>query len=607
VKLESLKGARRIAIAAGLVLVVTGLVLVLSGLLDKLLLSAVSLMKGSAPAPHTLNRIRFSAVLALVCGGLPLTLGSLAPASWFSSAARILKERYVLVGAIAILVLLWLPPVLLGHSATLAGHRYWWLDDDAMISMRYARNLATGSGLVWNPGVRVEGYTNFLWTLFMALVHLFPIPAAKTSLVVMLTNLVLAAATVPVIVRLVRLLGGGALATAASLAGYVLCQDTMYWATSGGESILLTLLFLWAAYRILRESQLDRPRPATYLLIAVMSLVRADAVFLCCLLGALALVLTRNRRPVFLYFGLSLLLPVVHELFRLLYYHAFLPNTAYLKTAHWPGRTQAGLFYVRQFFTHYPFVIVLAIAGALGRSRRALRALTAVFLVYAAYIAYIGGDNLYHFRFFVPVLPLVMVLAFAGIQRLHPAVRLTLVVLGLASTPLIAFNYTDYLRYDKEDADYVRIGLLLKQNTHATARVADFQAGTTFYYSERYGIDFLGKTDSHIAHMPVASSGRKPGLNKFDFDYSLGVLKPDLVVSNLKLPVTEDSMRKASVGDWAYHGQLYFNSIFREHYLPNPVAIETRRTIFAADWSPERDRINDWKDLSAETRSPGRK
>jgi hypothetical protein len=275
-----------------------------------------------------------------------------------------------------------------------------------------------------------------------------------------------------------------------------------------------------------------------------------------------------------------------------------------VKTSHWPGRTQAGLLYVRQFFTLYPFVIVLAIAGALGRSRWTQRALVTVFLIYAAYIAYLGGDVLRHYRFFLPVLPLVMVLAFVGIQRLHPAVRLTLVVLGLVSTPLIAFNYADYLRYDKDDAGNVRMGLLIKQNTPVTARVADIWAGTTFYYSERYAIDLLGKSDSHIAHLPVVSNGRMPGHNKFDFDYSLGVLKPDLVIADFKLPVTEDSMRKTSVGDWAFVGQLYFNPMFREHYLPNPVARETRRTIFAADWSPERDRINDWQDLAAEARRP---
>ena len=115
-----------------------------------------------------------------------------------------------------------LPVALKGRSDTLDGVRYWWLADDAMISMRYARNLAEGLGLVWNAGERVEGYTNLLWTLFMALVHLTPLPDSKTSLVVLLANVGIAAATVPLIAWLVRLLGGGAWATGATLAAYVI-------------------------------------------------------------------------------------------------------------------------------------------------------------------------------------------------------------------------------------------------------------------------------------------------------------------------------------------------------------------------------------------------
>jgi len=40
--------------------------------------------------------------------------------------------------------------------------------DDAYISYRYAENLVNGHGLVWNPGERVEGFTNPLWTLLIA-------------------------------------------------------------------------------------------------------------------------------------------------------------------------------------------------------------------------------------------------------------------------------------------------------------------------------------------------------------------------------------------------------------------------------------------------------
>ncbi len=43
--------------------------------------------------------------------------------------------------------------------------------DDAYISYRYARNFARGWGLVYNFGERVEGYTNFLFTLLLAGVH----------------------------------------------------------------------------------------------------------------------------------------------------------------------------------------------------------------------------------------------------------------------------------------------------------------------------------------------------------------------------------------------------------------------------------------------------
>jgi arabinofuranosyltransferase len=40
--------------------------------------------------------------------------------------------------------------------------------DDAYISYRYARNLAGGLGLVYNAGERIEGFTNFSWTVILA-------------------------------------------------------------------------------------------------------------------------------------------------------------------------------------------------------------------------------------------------------------------------------------------------------------------------------------------------------------------------------------------------------------------------------------------------------
>src|SRR5262245_28850159 len=45
------------------------------------------------------------------------------------------------------------------------------LVDDAMTSVVYAKQLALGNGVVFNVGERVEGYTNFLWVVFMAPIY----------------------------------------------------------------------------------------------------------------------------------------------------------------------------------------------------------------------------------------------------------------------------------------------------------------------------------------------------------------------------------------------------------------------------------------------------
>jgi len=54
--------------------------------------------------------------------------------------------------------------ILLFHIAVFAG----WIIDDAYVSFRYAHNLVHGRGLVFNPGERIEGYTNFSWTILTA-------------------------------------------------------------------------------------------------------------------------------------------------------------------------------------------------------------------------------------------------------------------------------------------------------------------------------------------------------------------------------------------------------------------------------------------------------
>lgn len=54
-------------------------------------------------------------------------------------------------------------------------------------------------------------------------------------------------------------------------------------------------------------------------------------------------------------------------------------------------------------------------------------------------------------------------------------------------------------------------------------------AGQTPYYSERYSIDMLGKSDAHIARMQQVT-GLRAGHNKWNYHHSVVAQQADLVV-----------------------------------------------------------------------------
>ncbi len=93
---------------------------------------------------------------------------------------------YVVLAALAFYLLF-----VFRTSFVVDGRRYFVLFEDAMISMRYARNFADGHGFAWNAGEPpIEGFTNFLWTLWMSLAHKIGMSESKISLFIMLSGLV---------------------------------------------------------------------------------------------------------------------------------------------------------------------------------------------------------------------------------------------------------------------------------------------------------------------------------------------------------------------------------------------------------------------------------
>jgi len=83
----------------------------------------------------------------------------------------------------------------------------------------------------------------------------------------------------------------------------------------------------------------------------------------------------------------------------------------------------------------------------------------------------------------------------------------------------------------------VKTAYAIRNLTRETASVGVFWAGSIPFYSERYAVDFLGKSDPQIANRPPDLSGSiswsgmfsVPGHNKYDLTASIIERKPTYI------------------------------------------------------------------------------
>jgi len=127
--------------------------------------------------------------------------------------------------------------------------------------------------------------------------------------------------------------------------------------------------------------------------------------------------------------------------------------------------------------------------------------------------------------------------------------------------------------FDTESNMYrINNAIMVRQWTTPEATVGVLGAGTIPYYTERHGIDFLGKTDPYIARLEPKLAGRVggaealylPGHNKFDLEYSIKELRPTFV---------EDLEWGESVKEWgeSEYAKVYYKGNYEVHYKSNYV------------------------------------
>ena len=414
------------------------------------------------------------------------------------------------------------------------GRLYFCLFDDAFVSLRYAWNLAHGQGLVWNPGERVEGFTNPLTTLLMALPSaLFDRPAAALAVQIFGVATVLALALLSYRLALRLGLQAPVLACLVVLA----CYPLAYWSILGMETGLVALLLVAATLLAAAEPGEADWRLAVLLGLAVAA--RPDAMVpALTVLGWRAALRPRGGWRASLAevaaFGAF---PLAILALRWLYYGQLVPNTYVLKVAGVPlsFRLRTGVGAALPYLGWLAPAIALAVVSAREGDRQR-RLLLAVWGSSVVATLFVGGDAWPRWRFLCPTLPPLLVLAADGAACVAGRVKRPALAWALAGLVVVA-----------EDASFGREVLLarepfgvpeVQQQVEAAVRltrlctpaasVGVFHAGTVPYYTGLRAVDFLGKTDVQVARRAPNLKGA-PGHNKTDLRYSIGERRPDYV------------------------------------------------------------------------------
>lgn len=398
--------------------------------------------------------------------------------------------------------------------------RSWgYLIDDSFITLRFARNLVEGHGLVFNPGERVEGYTSFTLVLISAaLLQLRIDPLLGLSVL----SGAMAAWTLLLTARLERELVGAETSRPALSALLLLSASAFaYWSLRAMETLLFTALLLTAVVLALREVRARRWL-GSGVVFGVLALTRPEGAPLFAVFTAALVIAERGGRRDwgFLRRHLANALVVlaavsIHLAWRWHYYGELLPNTFYAKVTGGAGQLATGLRYLGEFSLAFP-LFAASLAFPLALLSRSLRerfeqpafalAIYTTLLAYVAYVVVVGADFMPFFRFFVPVLPLCAVLTAGGLRGL-PRLTSGPVVLALFALQIGAGLATEqpYRAFVAHRTALVgeRVGAWLAERLAPDDWIAVNTAGSLPYVSRLPTIDMLGLTDAQIAHRPI--------------------------------------------------------------------------------------------------------
>lgn len=297
--------------------------------------------------------------------------------------------------------------------------------DDAFITFRYARNLLSGHGFVYNPGERVQGTTTPLYTVLMAGEKAL-LPGIEYPLLALVTNALADAASVVAIGWMCKRALDAPWLGIACASTWIISPMSVTFAVGGMETSVFILLLLLTVGTYAAGSA-----GWSAFCGALATLTRPDALLI--VLPLYAHMLWDRRRIPWREGALYLLALAPWVLFATLYFGSPLTNSVVAKTAAYRLDRFSALIrliqhYATPFFENetfstrwvavggilYPFLSLLGGWTMVRRQGRTLPLVVYPWLYFAAF----GATNPLLFRWYLaPMLPMyILCILYGGLK-----------------------------------------------------------------------------------------------------------------------------------------------------------------------------------------------
>jgi arabinofuranosyltransferase len=371
--------------------------------------------------------------------------------------------------------------------------------DDAFITLRYSKNLMLGNGPVFNIGEHVEGFSNPFWMVLLGAMGSAGVPM---PLGMKLLGILSGVGTILITARAAskwfdsRAIGFGAALLVASSSFFAL------WAADGLETVFYAFavtLLLWSATREAGEPW------GVGAIASIVALTRPEGAMFGVVIVAWV-VFRRGFWP-----AAKVALPFFaavagYEVFRQAYFGEWLSNTAAAKVhTNRQSLTNAGryLWLFNRDSAYFP--LPLAFIGTFSGLRCPPIVLVTLFaLAQGVFLLVSGGDFMFAYRFIMPVVPCLAILACAAALSIFKKPENALAALTVVATISGAAQYHSRQPVDLGTDNLTRrasihfsIAEYLRANTTSKDTVLLSEAGIIPYFVDARVDDYLGLTSPY--------------------------------------------------------------------------------------------------------------